>query len=48
MFRRRTGASPILAVLALILGLAELLHVSLGGLPLIPLAIILLALALLL
>ncbi len=47
MVRRRTGVAPILAIVALILGLADLLHVSLG-LPLTPLAIILLALAILL
>ncbi len=48
MFRRGMGIRPILAVLALILGLAELLHISVAGLALTPLAIILLALALLL
>ncbi len=48
MFRRRYGLGALFAGLALILGLAELLHVSIAGLPLIPLAIILLALAILL
>ena len=48
MFRRRYGVGAILAVIALILGLAELLHIAIAGLPLMPLAIILLALAVLL
>ncbi len=49
MFRRRAwGLSSLLAVIALILGLLDIAHVALGGIPETPLAIILLALAMLL
>ncbi len=51
MFRRRReayGIGSLLAVIALIFGILDLAHIALGGLPLVSLAIILLALAILL
>ncbi len=50
MFRRRAGwgIGSLLAVIALILALLDLARIPLGELPEIPLAVILLALAILL
>ena len=49
MFRRRAwGVGSLLAVIALLLAILDLTHVSLGGIPAIPVAVILLALAMLL